>query len=159
MPQLRRLSAVRSPRWRALAAGSLVALAAIFAACGETATGDQQAERVAVQWLRAMASSDVETACRLMDADNHPRYPEHPHWGPAKSCREMLLHGDNTPLSWKPRPNVVSILGESHPEVLEVVVDGNRATVVVDGLGDEGRPIWLQEERGRWLVDRAEYPI
>jgi hypothetical protein len=143
--------------------GALVGITAALASCGgpekASEAEGQEAERVAVRWLKAMADSDIKAACRLMDANNRPRRPEHPNWSPAKSCQEGWLHSDNTPLNWEPKPNVISIWGESQPKVLDVVVDGDGATVVVDGLGGEGRPVWLKKERGRWLVDGVEYPI
>lgn len=105
-----------------------------------------------------MADSDVKTACRLMDAENHSPHSEYPDWGPAKNCQEMWLHSDNTPLDWKPKGNVISIWGDSDPQVLSVAIEGNQATVYVKGIGQE-RPVWLRKERGRWLVDRVEYPI
>ena len=111
-----------------------------------------------MKWLRVMERSDVKTACRLMDAKNHSRYPEHPSWSSAKNCRERWLHVDNTPVEWKPKRGVLGGWGDSHPRVLEVTVEGDKATVVVQGIG-QGRPVWLVKERGRWLVDEVEYSI
>jgi hypothetical protein len=142
-----------------MSAVALLGLLAVLASCGGSETGGREAEAVAVRWLKSMAASNVGAACRLMDAENHRRRPEHPRWSPAKNCEETWLHSDNTPLGWRPKPQAVAIWGESHPEVLEVTVEGDRATVVVDGVGDSGRPVWLHKERGRWLVDGAEYPI
>jgi hypothetical protein len=42
--------------------------------------------------------------------------------------------------------------------VLEVDIDGDKATGRVEGAG-QGRPLWLRKEHGRWLVNRVEYPI
>lgn len=143
----------------AMAAIALLGLAGVFASCAGSEAGSEEAERVAVRWLKAMQSSDVKAACRLMDAENHAPDREYPSWSPARNCQERWLHSDNTPLSWKPKPDAVSIWGDSHPEVLEVDIEGDSATVVVDGLGGEGRPVWLRREHGRWLVDGVEYPI
>jgi hypothetical protein len=128
-------------------------------AAGESPAEKRDARRVAVAWLKAMAEADIQKACRLMDAENHSPPAEYPSWSPAKSCWERWLHCDNTPLSWKPKPDTVSIWGEDHPRVLKVNVEGDRATVFVDGIGGNERPVWLRKERGHWLVDGASYPI
>jgi hypothetical protein len=143
----------------AMAAVALLGLAGTLASCGGSGAGSEQAERVAVRWLQAMQASDVKLACQLMDARNHAPHTEYPSWSPARNCQEVWLHSDNTPLSWKPKPNTISIWGEDHPKVLGVDVEGNRATVFVDGVGGNERPIWLRKERGHWLVDGASYPI
>jgi hypothetical protein len=142
-----------------MVAVALLGLAGALSSCGGSDAGSKEAERVAVRWLEAMQASNVKAACRLMDAENHAPHQEYPNWSPARNCQEMWLHSDNTPLSWKPKPNAVSIWGDSHPKVLAVDIEGDSATVVVDGLGGEGRPVWLRKERGHWLVDRVEYPI
>jgi hypothetical protein len=56
------------------------------------------------------------------------------------------------------RPRIAGSAGESHPTVLEVVLEGDQATVYVRGIGQR-RPITLRRERGHWLVDEVEYPI
>lgn len=141
---------------------ALVGIAATLASCGGSGTGakpgGREAERVAVKWLKEMADSDIKAACRLMDAENHESHPGHPNWSPAKNCQERWLHSNNTPLNWKPKPGVISIWGDSNPKVLEVVVEGDRAIVFVKGIGQR-RPVGLRRERGRWLVEEAEYPI
>ena len=86
-----------------------------------------------------MANSDIKMACRLMDAENHSPHSGYPNWSPAKNCQEMWLHSDNTPLSWKPRANVIGIWGDSHPRVLAVAIAGNQATVYVKGISQDGR--------------------
>ena len=134
-------------------------LAGAFASCGGSDAGGEEAERVAVRWLKAMEVSNLKAACELMDAENHSPPAEYPSWSPAKSCRERWLHSDNTPLSWKPKPNTVSIWGEDHPRVLKVDVEADRATVFVEGVGGNERPVWLRKEHGRWLLDGASYPI
>lgn len=135
-------------------------LAAAVSSCGVSAASSEEAEALAVRWLKAMAASNVKSACVLMDAENHSPYPEHPDWSRAKDCQEMWLHSDNTPVNWKPKPNAVSIWGNDHPKVLRVGIDGDRATVIVEGAGLRlGRPVWLRRENGRWRVDGAEYPI
>jgi hypothetical protein len=93
-----------------------------------------------------------------MDAENHSSYPEHPNWSHAEDCRRYWLHSDNTPLDRKPKPGVITIWGLANPEVLEVLVEGGRATVFVAGAGMK-RPVWLVNERGQWRVDGVEYPI
>ena len=133
--------------------------AAVFVACGGPSADDREAKHVALQWLKAMATSDLKVACELMDAENHSPPAEYPSWNPAKSCRERWLHSDNTPLSWKPKPNTVSIWGEDHPKVLKVDVEGDRATVFVDSIRGNERPVWLRREDGHWLVDGASYPV
>jgi hypothetical protein len=142
-----------------LAAVALLGLAGTLASCAGSEVGNEEAERVAVRWLQAMQASNVRAACRLMDARNHAPHAEYPHWSRARNCQEKWLHSDNTPLSWKPKPNAVSIWGDPHPKVLGVDIEGNSATVVVDGLGGEGRPVWLRREHRHWLVDGVEYPI
>jgi hypothetical protein len=142
---------------------ALVLLAATaLVSCGGSA-GASQAERrearhVAVSWLEAMSESDIREACRLMDADNHRSHPDYPQWSPAKNCEEQWLHSDNTPLDWKPKPDAISIWGESSPRVLKVILEGDEGIVKVEGIGME-RPVWLRREHGRWLVDSVEYPI
>jgi hypothetical protein len=111
-----------------------------------------------VSWLEVMFRSDIQDACRLMDAENHRSNPDYPQWSPAKNCQERWLHSDNTPLDWKPRPDVISLWGESSPRVLKVLLEGDEGTVMVEGYGQE-RPVWLRKEHGRWLVNRVEYPI
>ncbi|MBS1893647.1 MAG: hypothetical protein JST59_20290 [Actinobacteria bacterium] len=93
-----------------------------------------------------------------MDAENHKPHPHHQNWSHAEDCRRRWLHSDNTPLDWKPKPGVISIWGDWNPEVLEVVVEGAKATVFVAGVGMK-RPVWLVSEGGDWRVDGAEYPI
>ena len=134
-------------------------LAVAFASCAGSGAAGDEAEQVAVKWLKAMAASDAKSACQLMDAENHRRYSEYPSWSPAKSCQEKWLHSDNTPLDWKPKPDALFAWGEAHPKVFEVKVYGNRATVVVGAAGNAGQPVRLRKEGGRWLVDGTEYPI
>jgi hypothetical protein len=133
--------------------------AGVFVSCGGSSAGAREAEHAAVRWLKAMATSDLKTACELMDAENHSPTAEYPSWNPAKSCRVRWLHSDNTPLSWKPKPHTVSIWGEDHPKVLRVDIEGDRATVFVNGIGGNERPVWLRMEHGHWLVDGASYPV
>ena len=132
-------------------AGRVVASLILFAglggalvSCGGSNAGSDEAERVAVRWLKAMAGSELKAACQLMDAENHSPPAEYPSWSPTKSCQERWLHSDNTPLSWKPRPKMVSIWGEDHPRVLKVDVESDRATVFVEGVGDSERPVWFR---------------
>lgn len=138
------------------------AVALMFASCGGTAAEPQaekhDARRVAVVWLKAMAESEIRKACRLMDAENHAPHKGYPNWSPAKNCQALWLHSDNTPLDWKPSKTAVSIWGDPHPKVLRVAIDGNQATVYVEGV-DQERPVWLRNEHGQWLVDHTEYPI
>ncbi|HEY2714987.1 MAG TPA: hypothetical protein VGI73_02065 [Solirubrobacterales bacterium] len=139
----------------------LLLFAGAVAGCGggsgESASA-REAERVTVRWLQAMSRSDVRLACRLTDARYHQVDPEFPRWGPARICRERWLHSDNTPLGWKPKPGVLSIYGEAHPQVLEVVIEGERATVYVQGIGQR-RPLMLRREHGRWLMHEAFSPV
>jgi len=148
----------KTVRWATLAI-AFACLATPLSSCGGADAGELEAEHVAVKWLKAMAASDVKTACRLMDAGNHRIPPPYPNWSPAKSCREGWLHVDHTPLQQKPKRGVLGGWGDPHPKVLDVVIDGSRATVVVEGLVGEDRPVWLRKEDGRWLVDRVEYSI
>jgi hypothetical protein len=141
-----------------LVLASILALVSCGGSPDEDTAEQREARRVAVSWLKAMADSNIKTACRLMDAENHRPHPEYPDWSPAKNCQEMWLHSDNTPLNWKPKDSVISSWGDSDPQVLSVAIEGDRATVYVKGIGQQ-RPVWLQRERGRWLIDRAEYPI
>jgi hypothetical protein len=141
----------------------LIAVGAALAGCGDgvsaqPARGEAVAERVAVRWLKAMGHGEIRAACQLMDAENHSSHPEHPNWSHAEDCRRRWLHSDNTPLDWKSKPGVISIWGIRDPEVLEVVVEGGRATVFVAGAGMK-RPVWLVSEGGHWRVEGAEYPI
>jgi len=141
----------------------LVAVAATLGGCGggasaQTAQSEAEAERVAVSWLRSMGNGDIRSACKLMDAENHSPFPGRPDWSRAEDCRQHWLHSDNTPVEWKPKPGVITIWGEANPNVLEVVLDGGHATVLVTGIGTK-RPVWLIDERGRWRVDGASYPI
>jgi hypothetical protein len=135
----------------------------VLASCGRSTGGSaeeqREARRVAVTWLKAMADSNVKVACGLMDAENHASHPEFPSWSPARNCEERWLHSDNRPLRWKPSPDAAFIWGDSDPKVLEVQIEGDRATVLTEGVGDEGRPVWLRKEHGHWLVNAAEYPI
>lgn len=138
---------------------ALAGLAAALVSCGGSDAGGKEAERVAVRWLKEMAEGNVRAACQIMDAENHRRHSEFPNWSPAKSCQEHWRHSDNRPLAWKPSPGTVSIWGDDHPEVLKVDIEGDEATVLVDGVANEGRPVWLRKEHGRWLVHGDEYPI
>ena len=140
----------------------LAAVALTLASCGGSSSGSateqREARLVAVSWLKAMADSDIKTACRLMDAENHSPHSGYPNWSPAKNCQELWLHSNNTPLDWKPSDTAVSVWGDSNPKVLRVTIEGNRAIVYIVGI-DQERPVWLRKEHGRWLVDHAEYPI
>jgi hypothetical protein len=49
-----------------------------------SAAEQREAQRVAVSWLKAMAKSEIGTACQLMDAENHSPHREYPNWSPAK---------------------------------------------------------------------------
>jgi hypothetical protein len=141
-----------------LLATAALALASCGGSTGESGETQHEVRGVAVSWLEAMAESNIRTACRLMDAQNHRAHSGHPQWSPARNCRETWLHSDNTPLEWKPKAGVISVWGDSSPKVLGARVTDDKAVVWVKGIGQE-RPIWLHEEHGRWLVDRAEYPI
>ncbi len=140
---------------------ALAGVALTITSCGGSTapSADQlEAQHVAVRWLGLMQGGDIAAACKLMDAENHNPHAEYPNWSPAKNCEEMWLHSDNTPLAWKPNPNAVTIWGASEPKVLEVTVDGDQATVFIDGAAMR-RPVWLRKEHGHWLVDGVEYPI
>ncbi len=134
-----------------------------LAGCGsghstQTAHSEAAAERVAVRWLEAMGHGEIRAACLLMDVENHRSHPDRPNWSHAEDCRQRWLHSDNTPLGWKPKPGVISIWGDWDPEVLEVIVDGGKATVFVAGAGTK-RPVWLVSEGGHWRVHEVGYPI
>jgi hypothetical protein len=150
----------RRPLLRLL--GALIVLASILTGCGGGSPGDAReeaaVERVAVRWLKEMGHGELRAACRLMDAEKHRAIPGHSHWDGAENCRQRWLHSDNTPFNWKPKPGAAEIYGDDDPEVLEVVLEGDEATVYVRGAGTR-RPLWLISEGGRWLVDSVEYPI
>jgi hypothetical protein len=156
------LSRCRNTMQVALLIAALAALIAVFASCGGSGTASKAeshaAERVAVKWLKEMADSNIKAACRLTTAYGHQHFPEHPNWSSAKACQEMWLHSDHTPVNWKPKRGVISVWGDSDPKVLNVFIEGDRAVVWVKGIA-QGRPVWLRQQHGHWLVKEVEYPI
>ncbi len=99
-----------------------------------------------------------------MDASNHRAFPGAT---PAEKCESRLLHLDNTPPNWKPKPNVMDEWGVNDAHVWKVDHPADdEATVWAYGEKGIGRRpgglryrVELVREGGHWLVHGMEYPV